>query len=462
MKEKKRFKQVLFAFKICYLVYLLLAFNAFVNGTAWMNKASYALTVFGAGMVLWMIFRYKQYRKGYNLWLLGAFIASYLLSAVTHLSYGVMENIKGMIWLVLPLILVYLSAFDMSGEEIRREMRGLSGVYVLYCTVANIVSLSMIYWGRKYDYIDETGTAHGIGYRWNRLWGVYDDPNHGATITVIALFMLIYLFYCAGKLWQKVSLALLFLVNYVYLVSSDSRTGIMCLAAGIVFGGFLFSWIKKKKGTCFKRALVPLVCTVLVAGAVFAADAGLKVVHQPIDKKIVKVLKSKNKLPSDSFDGGNRKQDLKYNYSSGRIEIWKNGLQIVKESPVIGVGYRNIAEYAKKHFPDGYLVKNVYNVKYDSMHNLELDILIGQGILGVVIFLLLAGNTLVILYRNLHRTPIAYQGEMICSMAVAGALGVAGTFLSFIFYVNAPQNMCFWLFLGYTMRFCQIGAEEKL
>lgn len=462
MKEKKRFKQVLFAFKICYLVYLLLAFNAFINGTAWMYKASYVITAAGAGMILWMLFRYKRYKKAYSVWLLGAFAVSYLISAVTHMSYGVTENVRGMIWLVLPLVLLYVSAFDMSGEEIRREMRWLSGIYVLYCTAANVVSLSMVYWGRKYDYMDETGTVHSIGYRWNRLWGVYDDPNHGATITVIALFMLIYLFYCVGKLWQKVNIGLIFLVNFLYLVLSDSRTGIMCLAAGIVFRVLLFSWLKKKRGVRFKRVLVLLVCGVLAAGIVFAADAGVKAVYQPIEKQIVKALRTKNKLSHDSVDKGNRKQDLTYNYSSGRIEIWENGLQIVKDSPFIGVGYRNIAEYAEKHFPDGYLVKNPYGVKYDSMHNLELDILIGQGILGVIISLLLAGNTIIILYRNVHRTPTEYHIEMICAVAAVGALGLAGTFLSFIFYVNAPQNICFWLFLGYAMRFCQIGAEKDV
>lgn len=462
MKEKKRFKQVLFVFKVCYLVYLLLAFNAFVNGTAWMNKASYVLAVLGAGMVLWMIFQYKQYRKGYNLWLMGAFVVSYLVSAVTHLSYGVTENIKGMIWLILPLILVYLSAFDMSGEEIRWELRRLSGIYIFYCTAANIISLSMVYWGRKYDYIDEAGTVHGIGYRWNRLWGVYDDPNHGATITVIALFMLIYLFYSAGKLWQRISFILIFLVNYFYLALSDSRTGIVSLVVGIGIGVFLLFWVKKRKGISFKRTFVPLVCIILIAGIVFMGDITVKKVYQPIDKKIVNVLKIKNKLPSQLVKTEARKQDLKHNYSSGRMEIWENGLQIVKESPVIGVGYRNIAQYAKIHFPEGYLVKNDLGVKYDSMHNLELDVLIGQGILGVAIILLLAGNTLIILYRNIHRVPVEYHREMIFSVTVVGALVVAGTFLSFIFYVNAPQNICFWLFLGYAMRFCQIGAEEKL
>ncbi|WP_334136689.1 hypothetical protein, partial [Muricomes intestini] len=203
MEENKKLKQALFLFKVCYLLYLLLAFNAFVNGTAWMYKASYVITVAGAGMILWMLFQHKQYRKGYNLWILTAFVVSYMISAAAHLSYGVTENVKGLIWLVIPIAVIYFSAFAMSGKEICREIQWISAIYICYCTVANLVSLSMVYWGRKYNYIDETGIVHGIGYRWERLWGVYDDPNHGATITIVALFMLVYLLYSRRKLWQR-------------------------------------------------------------------------------------------------------------------------------------------------------------------------------------------------------------------------------------------------------------------
>lgn len=462
MEEKKRLKQVLFAFKVCYLVYLLLAFNAFVNGTAWMNKASYAITVLGAGMILWMVFRYKRYKKGYNLWLLGAFIVSYLVSAATHLSYGVSENIKGIIWLVLPLVPIYLSAFDMSGEEIRWEMKRLSGIYVLYCTAVNIVSLSMVYWGRKYDYIDEAGTVHGIGYRWNRLWGVYDDPNHGATITVIALFMLIYLFYSARKLWQRISFILIFIINYFYLALSDSRTGLMTLMVGIMFAGFLFFWMKKKKGIHLKLALVPLLGVLLTVGIIFTADVVVKSIYQPIDQKMIEISKVKKDPSSQTTDNETRKRDLKNDYSNGREEIWKSGLQIVQKSPIIGVGYRNISGYTKDYFPEGYLVKNTFGVQYDSMHNLGLDILVAQGGLGSIIFLVLLVNICIIFYNKVHLVPSEYKAEAVMSAAAAGALMAAGTFLSFIFYVNAPQNMCFWLFLGYAMRFCQIGAVKSV
>lgn len=468
MEENKKFKRALFGFKVCYMVYLLLAFNAFVNGTSWMNIASYAITILGAGMVLWMLFRYKRYKKGYNLWILAAFVISYIISAGAHFTYGGIENIKGLIWLVFPLILLYLSAFDMSGEEIRREMKWLSAIYIVYCTVVNIISLSMVWWGRKYDHVDEMGIVHAIGYRWQRLWGIYDDPNHGATITVIALFMLLYLFYCTRKWKQRIGLLLLFIINYLYLVLSDSRTGIIMLAAGLFLWYCFLAWMEKKRGTHPKHVLLLCIVGVLAAGTAFAGDEGIKTIYRPLDAKLEAIMKAKNptaaKLPAGKTKTqktDTRKEDLQNDYSNGRLEIWKSGLQIVEKSPVIGVGFRNIAGYAAEYFPEGYLVKNSGGVKYDSMHNLELDILVGQGAVGGILFLFLLINSGVILFKGMHQVSGEYRTEAVFFSAACAALLAAGIFLSFIFYVNAPQNMCFWLLLGYAMRLCQIGAENK-
>ncbi len=460
MTENKKFKQALFIFKICYLVYLLLAFNAFINGMAWMNAASYVITAAGLLLVLGMVFQYKRYRSAYNLWFLAAFILSYVISAALHLSFGVSGNLKGLIWLVLPILLGYISAFDMSGDEIRRELKWLSGIYIVYCTIANLVSLTMVCWGRRFDYTDGTGKIHSIGYRWNRLWGIYDDPNHGATISIIAMFLLIYLFSRTKKLWKKILAVLCFLINYLYLVLSNSRTGIVTLTAGVIFAGIVYAWIEKKSGRHVKRLILKLVCVIFAAGILCVGTYTLNEAYQPLDKKIVKLMNIKK--TTKPVNKANRKKDLQKDYSNGRFEIWKNGLQIVEKSPIVGIGYRNIAGYSKEYFPEGYLVKNALGVQYDSMHNLELDVLVGQGVLGAGLFLILLGNTCIILYKRVHWVTCKDTAETIFSVSAAGALFVAGTFLSFIFYVNAPQNLCFWLFFGYAMRFCQLGEKEKV
>lgn len=480
MLGTNQLKKAIFGFKILYLIYLLLAFNSFVNAKGWMNLASYVITALGAVLILWMGVFYKRYRRVHNRFLLLAFVVSYCVSAAAHISYGLVENVKGLIWLLIPLIIVYASAFDMSREEIRREMRWLSGIYILYCTVANLVSLSMVYWGRMYEFQDKAGNFHVIGYRWNRLWGIYDDPNHGATITMIALFMLLYFLADIKKIWKKVLLFLVFIINYIYIVLSDSRTGIVGLAAGLLCGGLF--WVFVNRGAAGRKALVRVAGVVGFTLVLAAGTFGVKTLYQPIDEKIVVQLNEKTKREAAEKNAqkntanstskntmGNtikkepnlREQDITEDYSNGRLSIWKDGLEIVASSPIIGVGFRNIVPYTLEHFPDNYLVNNEQEGQYDSLHNLELDILVSQGIVGILIFLALFVNICVMIVRRAGRIRVEDRKEGTLAFAAVASLGAAVTFLSFIFYVNAPQNFCFWLFLGYLMRICQLTEDEQ-
>lgn len=472
------FKKCLFGFKMIYLVYLLFAFNAFINGMAWMNVATYAIAFLGVFFCVWMLLRWKRYKKAIAVVGLGLFVLSYAVSAFTHASYsGFIENTKGFLWLIFPIFLLYVSAFDMTRKDMETELTWLSISYIIYCTVANCVSLSMLVWGRMYDYIDPIGVAHGIGYRWERLWGVYDDPNHGATISAIAIFLLLYLYGKTKKLWQKILIVICGVIQYAYIVFSDSRTGLVCVLAGIIFYAF-FQLIKQKQLRWKKTLFFVGIFIIIIAG-----DFGLKVAYVSYDDmvKVQEVQKqsiaqeeidrkegqktenksnakinSKTNEQSDKNVVEDRKQDLKRDYSSGRVALWKDGLNIVKTSPLFGVGFRNMSGYAQKHFENSYMVKNLYGVHYDSMHNLEMDVLVGQGIIGIILFF---GIFISMFWKILCRI---FQKEnnhfLIVMLSSALALGVAATFLSFIFYVNAPQNFCFWLFLGYGMN---VLAEKE-
>lgn len=176
MTENKRFKQVLFIFKMYYMIYLLLAFNAFVNGTVWMKYATILSAVWGAVLGLWMLKDYRLYLKVPNLWPLAAFLLSAVFSAVMNIRYGYLENIEGLVWMFISLFIIYIPTCTYSREEVLKELKITAVVYVVYCTVVHIISLSMVYWGRNMGYTDPLGTEHIVGFNWGRLWGIYDEP----------------------------------------------------------------------------------------------------------------------------------------------------------------------------------------------------------------------------------------------------------------------------------------------
>ena len=123
MTENKRFKQVLFIFKMYYMIYLLLAFNAFVNGTVWMKYATILSAVWGAVLGLWMLKDYRLYLKVPNLWPLAAFLLSAVFSAVMNIRYGYLENIEGLVWMFISLFIIYIPTCTYSREEVLKELK---------------------------------------------------------------------------------------------------------------------------------------------------------------------------------------------------------------------------------------------------------------------------------------------------------------------------------------------------
>lgn len=232
--------------------------------------------------------------------------------------------------------------------------------------------------------------------------------------------------------------------------------------------GGLF-WVFVNRGAAGRKALVRVAGVVGFTLVLAAGTFGVKTLYQPIDEKIVVQLNEKTKREAAEKNAqkntanstskntvGNtikkepnlREQDITEDYSNGRLSIWKDGLEIVASSPIIGVGFRNIVPYTLEHFPDNYLVNNEQEGQYDSLHNLELDILVSQGIVGILIFLALFVNICVMIVRRAGRIRVEDRKEGTLAFAAVASLGAAVTFLSFIFICQMIPRIsasgCFW------------------
>ena len=63
------FRKALFIYKLYMVLYLLAAFNVFFNSGVLLKGATVIAAVFGAGMLVCVLFRWKQYRKMKNFFL---------------------------------------------------------------------------------------------------------------------------------------------------------------------------------------------------------------------------------------------------------------------------------------------------------------------------------------------------------------------------------------------------------
>lgn len=461
-------KKLLFGFKLYYLIYVLLAFNAFINESVLMSRATDVLAVFGIIVALCMLTQFRTYIKVWNVWLILAFLLSYVISSLLNYRYGIADNIKELIWLLLSMAVVYASSAICQISEMKKEFALFSVIWVVYCTVVNLVSVSMVVWGREYNvYLVKNGQPDGyktVGFKWGRLWGMYDDPNHGAAIAIAAMLLAFYLFLTVRKKVVRILLVVSMVIQFLYLVLSDSRTGMVMLAAsGFLWTAFLAYRRKSCKEESRRKRLVKSICLGILASLVLAGGAyGCKQQYNLIDSKVEALLPKK---PSPGINNNNnivsgqvgRADDLVQDASNGRLYIWASGLEITETSPIFGVSFRNMTAYAQDKMPETYLVNNPENAKYDSLHNSVMDILVSQGVVGILIFLAIVVNTVRLMKKKTSSVTAEDQDFAASCFITAVTMGAGSLFISMVFYLNAPQTYIFWLCFGYFMETLRRG-----
>lgn len=445
------FRKTLFIYKLYMMLYLLTAFNVFFNGGIFLKGATVIAAVFGAGLLLCILFRWKRYRKMKNFFLCILFLISYVVSSFLNIRYGIMENIQALLWLTCQIEILYIASFEYSAEEMKQELKILGTVYIVWCTIANLVSLSMIFWGFEYKYVDSQKGVHWIGYLRGRLWGVYDDPNHGAVITVIAVFLMLYLWRAANKKSQKVCIVMGLVVNVLYMGFSNSRTAMIAFGGGLLCWSFLYLRLKKK--TVVRAAILSMGIIILTVGGLTAFEkVNVQVYKWAVSQNLERSKNISQKKPNE------RKKELAKDSSNGRIDIWSSGLEIAKTTPIYGTSFRNMVSYSKENLPETYIVNNKL-VDYDSLHNMFLDVLVSQGAIGIILTLLLIGNTIGTLWKGRLYLKKNDHDIMILGFTILVSMTAASQFYSYLFYLHAPQTFFFWLCMGYIVTIAQRSSE---
>ena len=144
-------------------------------------------------------------------------------------------------------------------------------------------------------------------------------------------------------------------------------------------------------------------------------------------------------------------------YSKGsqvRIELWKKGLEMWKDYPVLGLGPGNFTYYHDAYnFP-----ADIYD--YPHPHNEILNVAVQMGTLGVIAFLGMWVVFIVECFRFWRRernhSPQIAASVLGCAGAVAGIL-TAGMFQCF--YTDIEVGMLWWFIAGLASAVILIPAE---
>lgn len=467
-------------YKITYFALVLLSFNSFMASNPILTTISYGITVFGAALLLFRLVRFKSFIKMPNLIFLVLFIISLAVSTLINREFGIVENIKSMVWLTLQFGLLYACDMNKSREKYKKEMILFVSIFVAYVFVCDLISFGMFFSNYGYHYsASPFGTM--IGFLWGRLWGVYTDPNYGSVFNAVSIVVC----FCGAKALRnkgvKVFCGLNIVIDYLYIMLSDSRTGMVCsfIGTAICCGCLIFAWMNKNSKN--KVILKSVLCVVLAAGISYSFLGVSQFAKRTYNEIAIKLSTSENPPISDEDDTafedenetdenddnaneppktlGRDESDTEEDISNRRFDLWKSGVEIWKQTPIFGTAPRTIVQFAEKNIPDTYLVNNDRGA-FNTTHNTFFDILASQGVVGFAIIIAFFIATAVILIKKL----LAKKGSDIYVIMLVSILAILSSSCMFVLdliYLNSAGAFLFWMCLGTLIHYLSTDSEDE-
>lgn len=466
-------------FQVLFLVYTILGFNSLTFGSPVISAAMWASWLLGAGLLLCRLRNWKDYLRMPGLVCLAAMCGICAVSILLNRQYDFKTNLIYLIFWVFYFFLFFAQNPRTSMERIKRRFRLLGHILCASAFLLGVISLVMLV-VRYSEVVEIRGSTVIRGFTHGRLYGAYLTPNGGAVVGSIVILLSVLFFRRCRNLWCRVFAACNALVQFLYIVFSDSRSGNLCLTLGtavyVLFASIYSPKIRPGKG---KGAVV---AALVVAAAVlsFLAPGAAKNAYNGMIEAVSLRLaansaqlstapEASGELPEPGMDEELKQQlldayqvdrgyDLSGDISNRRFDIWKSGLEIFRQRPWFGTTFRGFLPFAMEHLPDTYIVSNDY-MPMDTLDNDFVNLLVSNGILGFGCFVIFVVWVLAVLFRRVF-TMADKDPQIPVMMGVCMAAAVCSMFSSGVLYMQSPFSVLFWLSLGTLVRLASREGKE--
>ncbi|MDP9308754.1 MAG: O-antigen ligase family protein [Actinomycetota bacterium] len=269
-----------------------------------------------------------------------------------------------------------------------------------------------------------TASATGSGsYRLGGRFGA-GDPNYFAALLLPAIVFAAFLLVAERDRATRIVLVGLAFLFTIGLLQTESRGGIVALAATGVASLFLTGRIRG-------RAMIATALVALVGVTYFGAVAS------PASRARVTHLNSQD--------------------SSGRNDLWRIGLAMAGDHPVLGVGSGNFTVVSPRYAERAFDIVNIdYVVDTPKVtHNTYLNVLDELGIPGLVIFAAIVAGAFATAFaaiRALVRSGDVGM-EMVARALVLGSVGMLVASFSF----SGMYQKQLWLFIGAALALSSVA-----
>lgn len=400
------------------------------------------------------------------------FLITTVISCMLNREYGIFANIKSLIILSLYFFLLYPEAFN---NKSNRTLSACLNTGFFTLSIFSLASLPMYIY--DINYVCDNGVEQkqqGFVTIVGRLWGVFHDPNYFSLFSLIAICSSIYLFVKSKSIFKKVVLVLLDVIHAIVLTMTGSKTGFVITVAAIIWLSVIVVFKKFSIKTIY-RIMALVLAIIISATAPFIISKTIQG-FMPIVKKVVlnlgdietytNVHKAYDKfyttgnlkliegsieqinIDENVLDGDNSpvdRIDAPTDFSNGRLERWKDALELTAERPFFGLSPRNIIIFANENDTD-----TLMNTLDTAIHNTYLELLAGTGIIGgfiMLIFLILAAVCVIKTTLN-----SSHDLKIVISSTLVLIIALAAVFLpDLIFFQLNFAGMMLWLCLGHCL-----------
>ena len=378
-------------------------------------------------------------------WLLVIFLLVFFISSIINRQYGLGGNIKLLAWNAVYILGLYLLVKRLSKED--TFFQRIDWILIIGTFIMSLISIGMYLIRFSYVYVYGPGPRDHIriGFLESRLFGIYGDPNFGATTAVIVLILSIFYLVSHWKLYSKLAKGFLFfnsILQYCYILLSGSRSALLLCYLSLVLVTFAAVFSNKKliKAGVLKKIILSMLAIVVVGICFTGIQSGSKIVlaHVSVADIYPNAQKKSDKADLTRKDVANN-DDI----SNMRFSIWQSGIEIFKTSPIFGVSPRNLFPYAVDKLPKTYIAK-----KKIVTHNTFINLLASTGVLGFVsimaYFIFNAYKVFACLFKKKpHLLSYPYLYTLIVIVIAA-----SGFFNNEFILVNTIGTLVFWLYLG--------------
>ena len=433
-------------FKIFFLLWALV--HNFTFGQRYTGYLSPVILFWGGLLLIRNLLIKKAKVPNILMYLIYAFLGSYVLTIIFNRNLNLVGNTKTLIWATIMTLVLFISEYSDRDRKIYRDISLISKVLVIAIFIISISSIAMFCLDISYFTERVDGRLIPQGYYAARLWGIYVDPNQASSVALIALILSLVLM-VQKNVFNKIFLIISIITQYTFIILTGSRGGEIALIFVLIgLEYLLFDYILRNKlrSNVIRTILSLAIGIILTVGIITSFDASRKLLSY-IPKATVKTQQYINEttgIQSGEHLGNVTVERPDVKSSNGRITLWIDGLRLSKFSPIFGFGDRNIPVKAAELTPGSSLEKQY-------VHNGFIHMLLSGGLVATIIMLIFIGiiaTKAIIVFFGKSRYNQNYYVFSIISLLVV-ALLIASMFLTEIFYQNSFIATTYWIFLGY-------------